>query len=81
MSDDETETAETELDCTGLKCPLPVLKARRAMRAVESGGVLKVLVTDPQAPTDFEHFSETTGHALLSCEAAGEGHAIRLRKV
>jgi tRNA 2-thiouridine synthesizing protein A len=54
------------LDASGLKCPLPVLKARKAMRDVPAGGVLRVIATDPGAPKDFEHFCKTTGHQLLT---------------
>jgi tRNA 2-thiouridine synthesizing protein A len=53
------------LDAKGLKCPLPVLKARKAMREVPQGGVLRVIATDPGAVKDFEHFCKTTGHQLL----------------
>ncbi len=60
------------LDASGLKCPLPVLKARKAMRDVPAGGVLRIIATDPGAPKDFEHFCETTGHQLLALrEEAG----------
>jgi tRNA 2-thiouridine synthesizing protein A len=54
------------LDAKGLKCPLPVLKARKAMRELPVGGVLRVLATDPGAAKDFEHFCKTTGHRLLA---------------
>lgn len=54
------------LDAKGLKCPLPVLKARKAMRDVPEGGVLRVIATDPGAAKDFEHFCKTTGHRLLA---------------
>jgi tRNA 2-thiouridine synthesizing protein A len=61
------------LDATGLLCPLPVLKARRALKPLPPGGVLEVLATDPGAVTDFEHFCKTTGCTLLeaSTEAGG----------
>jgi tRNA 2-thiouridine synthesizing protein A len=60
------------LDAKGLKCPLPVLKARKAMREVPEGGVLRVIATDPGAAKDFEHFCKTTGHQLLAArEEAG----------
>jgi tRNA 2-thiouridine synthesizing protein A len=55
----------TVLDCKGLKCPLPVLKARKAMKALPVGGVLRVLATDPGAVGDFEHFCQVTGNRLL----------------
>jgi tRNA 2-thiouridine synthesizing protein A len=54
------------LDTSGLKCPLPVLKARKAMRDVPLGGVLRVVATDPGAVKDFEHFCKTTGYRLLA---------------
>jgi tRNA 2-thiouridine synthesizing protein A len=55
------------LDAKGLKCPLPVLKARKALKDVPAGGTLRVLATDPGAPKDFEHFCKTTGCELLDC--------------
>lgn len=54
------------LDATGLKCPLPVLKARKALKDVAPGGSLRVLATDPGASKDFEHFCRTTGTELVS---------------
>ncbi len=60
------------LDTKGLRCPLPVLKARKALRDVAPGGVLRVLATDPGAVKDFEAFCKTTGNRLLaSSEARG----------
>jgi tRNA 2-thiouridine synthesizing protein A len=53
------------LDTKGLKCPLPVLKARRALKEVAPGGTLRVLATDPGAVKDFEHFCHTTGCRLV----------------
>jgi tRNA 2-thiouridine synthesizing protein A len=72
--------ADVTLDATGLLCPLPVLKARRALRQVPPGGVLEILATDPGATKDFEHFCRTTGCELLeSREAEGTLH-FRLKK-
>jgi tRNA 2-thiouridine synthesizing protein A len=59
-------TSPVTLDTSGLKCPLPVLKARKAMRDVPLGGVLRVVATDPGAVKDFEHFCKTTGYRLLA---------------
>ena len=65
-------TEPVVLDAKGLKCPLPGLKARKAMRDVPAGGVLRVIATDPGAAKDFEHFCKTTGHRLLAArEEAG----------
>ncbi len=62
-----------ELDYRGLLCPLPVLKARRALAGRPPGTRLRFLVTDPKAPEDFRHFCEATGHRLVAVEACGEG--------
>lgn len=58
------------LDATGLKCPLPVLKARKALKALPPGGRLLVRATDPGAPRDFEHFCATTGARLIAAREA-----------
>jgi tRNA 2-thiouridine synthesizing protein A len=70
-----------ELDARGLKCPLPVLKARKALKTVPVGEVLTVLVTDPGAPQDFVHFCATTGNALEATEAAGDHTRIDIRRI
>jgi tRNA 2-thiouridine synthesizing protein A len=62
---DAATRPESTLDATGLLCPLPVLKARRALKGVPAGGILEVLATDPGATKDFEHFCQTTGCTLL----------------
>lgn len=78
-----TDAAQTAavLDATGLLCPLPVLKARRALKPLPPGAVLEVLADDPGAVRDFEHFCDTTGCTLLECsEGAGGVRRFRLRK-
>jgi tRNA 2-thiouridine synthesizing protein A len=71
---------ETMLDARGLNCPLPVLRARKAMQGLEAGAVLHVLATDPGAIKDFQAFCEATGHELLEQgEAEGE-LSFRIRK-
>ncbi|EPI0597528.1 sulfurtransferase TusA family protein [Neisseria gonorrhoeae] len=53
------------LDVTGLKCPLPILRAKKALAQMRQGEVLTVLATDGGAPGDFEAFCRQTGHVLL----------------
>jgi tRNA 2-thiouridine synthesizing protein A len=65
--------SEILLDTKGMKCPLPVLKARKALRDVAPGGLLRVLATDPGAAKDFEHFCKTTGCRLVE---AGESEGV-----
>jgi tRNA 2-thiouridine synthesizing protein A len=57
--------ATTTLDASGLKCPLPVLRARKALKPLASGDLLEVLSTDPSSLQDFRNFCETTGDTLL----------------
>ena len=60
------------LDTSGLKCPLPVLKAKKALKSMPGGATLKVIATDPGAVGDFAHFCEATGDTLLvSDDTAG----------
>ena len=65
-------SADVELNLIGMKCPLPVLKARRRINQMAPRSVLKVTADDPAAPLDFEHFCYTGGHDLMSStEQAG----------
>ncbi|WP_339862421.1 sulfurtransferase TusA family protein [Thalassospira alkalitolerans] len=54
------------LDACGLMCPMPVLKAKKALRDVPNGGILRVLATDPGSVADMKSFCEMTGNRLLS---------------
>ncbi len=58
----------TELDARGLDCPMPLLKAKRALNAMQGGERLKVLATDKGSVRDFEVFSQQSGHPLVSSE-------------
>jgi len=57
--------ADKTLDVKGLNCPLPILKAKKAMKEVPAGGTLEVLATDPGAVPDFEAFCKATGATML----------------
>ena len=57
--------ADVSLDTKGLNCPIPILKAKKAMSDVPSGGTLEILATDPGAVADFEAFCRKTGHELV----------------
>ena len=72
--------SETLLDLQGLSCPLPVLKANKALRSLPPGAALTVLATDPAAAKDFAAFSEETGHELLSSTAEGGVFRFVLRR-
>jgi len=65
--------ADRELDCRGLNCPLPILRAKKSLAEIETGRVLKIIATDPGSLKDFQAFARQTGNDLLeSFEASGE---------
>ena len=68
------------MDLTGLKCPLPVLKARRQISQMPAGGILVVIADDPAAPLDFDHFCQTGGHDLLESVAKDGVFTMRIAK-
>ena len=57
--------AHRELDTRGLNCPLPILKAKKALAEMESGQLLKVIATDPGSTRDFQAFARQTGNELV----------------
>ncbi|KQZ49257.1 response regulator SirA [Rhizobium sp. Root149] len=67
-------------DLRGLKCPLPVLKARKKLLRMTSGSELIVDTTDPLAGIDIPHFCREDGHILLSTERTEGGHRFIIRK-
>ena len=69
MTTDAAAATDATLDVQGLSCPLPVLKAAKALRGMPPGATLLVLATDPPAVKDFAAFSAETGHELLSSTA------------
>lgn len=68
------------LDAKGLKCPIPVLRARRAMKPLATGDILKVEATDPTSVQDFRAFCETTGDELLESREESGVYHFRIRK-
>jgi TusA-related sulfurtransferase len=64
--------AHKELDARGLNCPLPILKAKKALAEMKSGDVLKVLATDPGSMRDFQAFARQTGTELLEQTSAAD---------
>ncbi len=74
------DVTTTFLDATGLRCPLPVLRARKAMKGVAAGEMLEVKATDPGAVADFQSFCETTGDELVDWQEDGGVFVFRIRK-
>jgi len=73
--------ANKEIDTRGLSCPLPILKAKKALADMQTGEVLKVVATDPSSTRDFQAFARQTGNELLqqSQEEADYIHFLRRR--
>ena len=57
---------QKDVDARGMKCPLPILKAKKALNDMQTGEVLRVLATDPGSVRDFNAFARQTGNELLS---------------
>ncbi len=69
-----------EVDARGLGCPLPLLKAKQALNAMQRGDELRVLATDPGSVRDFRAFAEQAGHELLESSQQEGIFCYRLRK-
>jgi tRNA 2-thiouridine synthesizing protein A len=69
-----------ELDASGLSCPLPILKTKKALNEMSSGHVLKVVSTDPGSVKDMQAFSKQTGHSLLSSTEENKAFVFYLKK-
>ena len=70
-----------EVDARGLNCPLPILKAKKALADMHSGQLLKVVATDTGSLRDFQAFAKQTGHELVEQQTEGEEfiHILRRR--
>jgi tRNA 2-thiouridine synthesizing protein A len=73
-------TWDEDLDCQGLLCPLPVLRARKRLIGMAPGTVLRVTATDPMARIDLPHFCAEAGHDLLDSTTAGAVTTFLIRR-
>ena len=71
---------DKDLDVRGLNCPLPILRAKKALADLASGKVLRVLATDPGSVKDFQAFSRQTGNPLLSSETVDNQFVFFVQK-
>ena len=72
--------ADKELDARGLNCPLPILKAKKALADMTSGQTLKVLATDAGSVRDFQAFAKQTGNELVAQETVGTDYVSVLKR-
>ncbi len=71
---------DSAVDARGLNCPLPILKAKKALADMASGDVLKVIATDPGSVRDFQAFARQTGNELLEQSSASDEFVHYLRR-
>ena len=72
--------ADQELDTRGLNCPLPILRAKKALNTLTTGQTLRILATDPGSAKDFEAFAKQTGNKLLECRESNGEYIFLLKK-
>ncbi len=75
------ENADQTLDCTGLACPMPILKTKKAVDAMKVGQVLKMISTDPGSIPDVNAWTSKTGQTLLSHEEHSGTYTFYIKKV
>jgi TusA-related sulfurtransferase len=73
-------TADAELDCVGLYCPVPIAQTREEIDRIEAGQVLKVMADDPAAEEDFPRWAKRTGHKILGLKKEGVVLTFYIRK-
>lgn len=71
---------DEQLDATGLNCPLPILRAKKALAKLDSGQILNVVATDPGSIKDFEAFAKQTGNELLESGEEGGKYVFFIKK-
>lgn len=77
---DDARIWDDELDAAGLLCPLPVLKARKRLKAMSEGAVLRLIATDPAAVIDVPHFCSEAGHGLIAAQTVADQQIYLIRK-
>jgi tRNA 2-thiouridine synthesizing protein A len=64
-------TPDQTLDCSGMACPMPILKTKKAVDGLQMGQILKMIATDPGSTSDMEAWTKKTGHELVASEQEG----------
>ena len=72
--------ADFEVDARGLNCPLPILKAKKALNTMDSGQTVRVVSTDAGSVRDFQAFAKQTGNELLQQETVGADYIHVMRR-
>ena len=75
-----TITADQELDCSGLACPMPIIKTRKTIDGMQIGQVLKMTATDPGSTADMQAWTKKTGQTLVEAEQVGGKFVFYIKK-
>jgi tRNA 2-thiouridine synthesizing protein A len=73
-------TPDQTLDCSGLACPMPILKTKKAVDSLQMGQILKMIATDPGSTSDMEAWTQKTGHELVGSEKEGDKFIFYIRR-
>jgi tRNA 2-thiouridine synthesizing protein A len=73
-------SADQTLDCSGMACPMPILKTKKAVDSLQSGQVLKMIATDPGSTSDIEAWTAKTGNSLVASEKENEKFVFYIKK-
>lgn len=73
-------TADLLLDCSGMLCPMPVVKTSKAIKTIDVGQVLEMVATDPGAPPDMEAWARQTGHPILKQTTQNDEYRFWFRR-
>ncbi len=79
-NDKPSDKPDLILDLKGLKCPLPVLRTRKALKPLKPGALIEIETTDPLAGLDIPHMCNEDGHTLVASERTETGHRFRVRR-
>ncbi len=69
------------LDCSGLACPMPILKTKKAVDAMQIGQILKMIATDPGSTSDMDAWTQKTGHQLVASEKEGNKFIFYIKRM
>lgn len=72
--------ADQTLDCSGMACPMPILKTKKAIDGLAVGQILKMIATDPGSTSDMQAWTQKTGHELVASERDGDKYIFYVKK-
>jgi tRNA 2-thiouridine synthesizing protein A len=72
--------ADQTLDCSGMACPMPILKTKKAIDGLAVGQILKMIATDPGSTSDMQAWTQKTGHELVASERDGDKYVFYIKK-